>query len=184
MIRASEDDDINHLLLNCQLSSELGTGLRYAYSRLDIIDRKAAELFRSFTWAFGLLGALTALGSGVLHPRSPGRLHVLQIVIVICLVVLVPLVIGITLIHKSITNLHYYRISKSVLDADAVAAGGVRLTATVPAMRNYIDRISSVTVEREYDLSIMARLHSIGMGVCFALLMCLIAFAYQSPPAH
>jgi hypothetical protein len=173
--------DLNHLLLNCSLSSELGTGLRYAYSRLDTIDRKASELFRSFSWIFGLLGGLTALGGSAFAWDQPGAPGPLQVIEMCCFLLLLPVLIGITAIHKSISGLHYYRIDADVLDSTArIAASAPKLTAQEPCIAEYLAAMSRTTVRREGQLAIMDRLHTVGLVVAAVLLFCLIA----APPRH
>lgn len=161
-----KDDDLNHLYLSCRMTSEMGSGLRYAYSRLDIIDRKASETFRSYTFIFGLLVGLKFFG-GVPLVSAAGVLNTLSLWIYAAFACLAVIAVLMAIGHKQISSLRFHRIDAAALDASRIsatdAAIGLASPTAAPALLAYLDEISTVTIDREKRLRYLGRLYSFGL---------------------
>jgi hypothetical protein len=165
---AEKEDDLNHLYLSCRMSSELGAGLRYAYSRLDIIDRKASETFRSYTFIFGLLVGIRVIG-GIPLLSPQGEYYLLSALIYGNFIALAGIAIWMAIEHKAISSLRFYRIPVACCDASTlpdIPATPVSLTsACATALQNYLKEISTVTMDRERRLQVLGRLYSLGLAL-------------------
>jgi hypothetical protein len=113
-------DDLNHLLLSCRMSSELASGVRYAYTRLDIIDRKASENFRSYGVIFALLVGLRSLMNHTQLYNKNGEMNSLPLFIYLVLLVLAVIAVSMALQHKEISSLDFYRIERAKLDESSL----------------------------------------------------------------
>jgi hypothetical protein len=159
------DDDLNHLLLSCRLSGEMSAGLRYAYSRLDTIDKKSSEIFRSYTILFGFLVSAHVIG-GRPHILANGPISLGIFLSFLVFVALAAIAIDMAWQHRNISSLNFYRIGISACDASA-------LQSTMPlkldspevkqAFASYLTEISAVTVDREDRLRRMGGAYYVGM---------------------
>jgi hypothetical protein len=147
------------------MSSELGAGLRYAYSRLDIIDRKASETFRAYTFIFGLLVGIRVIG-GLPLLDSSGGFNALPLLIYLNFALLALIAVCMAIQHKSTSSLRFHRINSADCDASTLPdtpALSLTSSTAAPALRKYLDEISTVTVDRERRLQVVGRLYSVGL---------------------
>ena len=191
-----ERDDLNHLLLSCRLRGDLSAGIRYAYARLDTIDRKSSELFRSFTFITGGLVALCSLMTRQsLHDRlaplrsdsgDPERLSLVAAAFLASMAF--ALVAGLILlrINVRISSLSYHRVGEARLPYARVAAslgsdGVIALdgqdAAVEAAFRCYLSEVSQVTVARERQLASAVAWYQRGLWSALVCLICILRIA-------
>lgn len=198
MMTPLERDDLTHLLLSCRLRSDLSSGLRYAYARLDTIDRKSSELFRSFTFITGGLIALCSLMSRHdLHVRmaafgsdagDPSGRSVPVVLLFLGMAFIAISAWRLLRTNVDISRLSYHRIAEAKLSPDAAVAAcrsdGVMLgkDAGVDAVFTaYLAEITCVTVAREQRLRSAAVWYEAGV-ICAAVCVACILFIALTDP--
>src|SRR5689334_4737979 len=143
----SFENDANHLRLLSEMDSGSANALRYAYTRLDTIDRKSSELFRAHTSLFAAV--LTAFSI----TRPHWDVHHLTIGATLMgalMVMLIVITIIITYVHMSISRLRFYRMPRA---GTLLRPNRVDLKLKDAVFDRYVEAISRTTCDREESLS-------------------------------